>query len=507
MSSSSSNSTSPIISISRPSGIRLHGGGSLIRGEYIGDPIVSFFDPQIKQGALVLISASRIAEDLEMSFSNLKNKLPSGGSLASLQCKVIAPLVHEEKIRAAFGKEGLTIASYASDCTSKSLECFFYTDTGRLRVAPLEQKKKVDEAVPVRTELSRIEPSRVEVVKPKGKARVLIVDDSKTMRQLLRKIIDASPELEVVAEAERPSQVEKLLEDHKPDVMTLDINMPEMSGVELLRRVLAKRFIPTVMISSLSMEEGNEVLNALEIGAVDYIHKPAANEMVTVVPIIQEKIAEASRVKRRAAEAGKSAGVSRSARLVSRFESSKLIAIGASTGGTEAIKEVFINFPENTPPIAVVQHIPPYFSAAFANRLNQICKFEVREAKDGDEFLPGLCLIAPGGFHMEVTQSGSKLVARVYDGPLVNRFKPSVDVLFNSVAKVLGKKATGVLMTGMGSDGASGLLAMKNAGSYTIAQDQESCVVFGMPRAAIELGAATDIKSLGDISVALMKAA
>jgi two-component system chemotaxis response regulator CheB len=338
------------------------------------------------------------------------------------------------------------------------------------------------------------------------KTKVLIVDDSATIRRLLRKIFDASPELEVVGEAERPSQVEGLLDTLQPDVMTLDINMPEMTGVELLRNILKRRFIPTVMISSLNIDEGNEVLDALELGAVDYIHKPSANELAALTPIIQDKIVAAAKVRKKNAGSRARSTAARPAAApaaVKAFGQTSLIAIGASTGGTEAIKRLFLTFPEQIPPIVVVQHIPPYFSTAFANRLNEICKFTVREAKDGDVLQSGLALIAPGGFQMELVRDGKDLIAHVYDGEPVNRFKPSVDVLFHSVSKTVGRKATGVLLTGMGADGAKGLLAMKNAGAFTICQDEESCVVFGMPRAGIEMGAATIVRSLDDIPAAL----
>jgi two-component system chemotaxis response regulator CheB len=287
--------------------------------------------------------------------------------------------------------------------------------------------------------------------------------------------------------------------------MTLDINMPEMTGVELLKILLPKMFIPTVMISALGLHEGVEVMMALEYGAVDYIQKPAAGEIAQAAPIIIEKIVEAAHVRHRSPQVthapARSKGLGASG---SNFGGIRLLAVGASTGGTEAIKQVFTEFPQDVPPIVVVQHIPPYFSTAFANRLNELCAFEVREAKDGDAIVPGLALIAPGGLHLEVVERGGSLYARVFDGDPVNRFKPSVDVLFRSVSKVIGNKASGVLLTGMGNDGAKGLLEMKNAGAHTIAQDEESCVVFGMPRAAIELGGASEVKALGEVASALM---
>lgn len=491
--------------------LKRHGKGDVLRLEFRGDPCFSVYDPKQELGGLCSIKR----RDLEKSFAAWVNGLKSefGGDGKSLQIKVIAWKSDETQVKSLLAKAGLSPQAVATFNDGEALECFFFADSGRLRVAPLESAA----VAPAKASVSRVSApgaSRAEAAEEgpsdpfQGrKARVLIVDDSKTMRQLLRKIIEASSNLEVAGEAERPSEARKLIEQVKPDVMTLDINMPEMTGVEFLRQILPQRFIPTVMISSIGINEGHEVLSAFELGAVDYIQKPAANEMAAMLPIINEKIFAAANVRRTSEKRKKAQADGMVKRLGQRFESSKLIAVGASTGGTEAIKSVFTQFPENVPPIVVVQHIPPYFSTAFANRLNDLCRFEVREAKDGDELRPGLALIAPGGLHMEIQRKGSQLVARVFDAEAVNRFKPSVDVLFRSVARELGGKATGVLMTGMGSDGAKGLLEMKKAGAHTIAQDKESCVVFGMPRAAIEIGAATEIKSLDDIPDALMKAA
>lgn len=478
--------------------------GEVIRGEFRGDPCIAVHCPVSKAGGMVVLNGSRLNADFDQFWGEVRSAFAE--HVSTLQIKVLALRADEASLRELLTKRGLQPTAFALFSEEEKQEVFFFSENGRLRAAPLQISSsavKSGATTPVsekKAVVHRMEPHPTS----QRKARVLIVDDSKTMRQLLRRILDSAPDLEVVGEAERPSQVESLIHQCKPDVMTLDINMPEMTGVELLRKLLPKHFIPTVMISSLSIDEGKEVLTALELGAVDYIHKPSAQEMATMMPLIQEKVLEASRVKRRSASP---APVQQRAlgRVSGSFSSSRFIAVGASTGGTEAIKNVFMGFPADIPPVAVVQHIPPYFSTAFANRLNELCPFEVREAKDGDEFLPGLVLIAPGGRHMEVVREGSKLIAKVYDGEPVNRFKPSVDVLFNSVAKLLGGKATGVLMTGMGSDGAKGLLAMKNAGSFTIAQDQESCVVFGMPRAAIEIGAACEIRSLEEIATALMK--
>jgi len=475
--------------IEPPAKFRAFAAGEVLRGEFEGQPIVSVYDADSKRGGASRFSQNNLDADFKIWCDVIKREF-GAAALLKLQIKFIVSNVDEQVIKQLCLKHSIIPQAVAGVEKAAFLEVVFFTDAGRLRIAPSVRSFRETSA-------------KHNVEKLKQKAKVLIVDDSRTMRALLRKIVNASADLEVVAEAERPSQVEELISKYRPDVMTLDINMPEMSGVQLLKKILNYRFIPTVMISSVNMDEGKEVLNALELGAVDYIHKPAAAELATLTPIIQEKILNAARVTRAhfSEKVERShAPRSRSARFAPGIMHEGLIAIGASTGGTEAIKQILLNLPAQIPPIVIVQHIPPYFSTAFANRLNDLCDFEVREAQDGDAIKSGRVLIAPGGLHMEVRKEGSRFVARIFDGELVNRFKPSVDVLFNSVAKIVGAKAVGVLLTGMGSDGAKGLLAMKQAGSFTIAQDQESCVVYGMPRAAVELGAATVVESLDDIA-------
>jgi two-component system chemotaxis response regulator CheB len=488
-----------VIRISPESPLHLYRTGEVLRGEYHGNILISVFDPASHLGGLVYLKGAEVESAFTVFVGELRRVCPD--VIARLQIKAICAQSEGEKLKLAAHASKLKLAACALFAKNETQEVFFYPESGRLRVAPLSsastRPEPRHEARPTSRPESR--PSR-------EKTRVLIVDDSKTMRQMLRHILTSDARIEVVGEAERPSQVEKMLAETRPDVMTLDINMPEMSGVELLRQLLPKRFVPTVMISALGLNEGEEVMRALELGAVDYIQKPQRDELSNVVPLIIEKIMGAADVRERK---GRFATGASSERIIVRagggsFGQSRLLAIGASTGGTEAIKRVFTQFPDEVPPIAVVQHIPPYFSLAFANRLNELCRFEVREAKDGDEFLPGLALVAPGGLHMEVVSKGNRLFARVYDGDPVNRFKPSVDVLFHSVARELGATASGVLMTGMGTDGAKGLVQMKKAGAFTIAQDEESSVVFGMPRAAIELGGASVVKPLEEIAETLM---
>ncbi len=330
------------------------------------------------------------------------------------------------------------------------------------------------------------------------KARVLIVDDSKTIRVLLSKILSEDPGIEVVGAAEKPSQAEQMIRELKPDVITLDIHMPEMTGVDFLKVFLPKFPIPTVMITSLSLEDGPLVLQALENGAVDYIQKPSANQLSDVAPLIIEKVRGAAQGKvKQALSPVRRAPVAD----VRNMDFNRLMVMGSSTGGTEALRNVLTRMPEKIPPIAIVQHIPPVFSKALANRLNELCPFEVIEARNGDELKPGRVVIAPGGFQMRLKRrSSGVLECVVEDAPPVNRHKPSVDVLFNSVVELGIKKSIGVILTGMGADGAAGLKKMRDIGCRTIAQNEETCVVYGMPREAVARGAAEFVDPLDAIA-------
>ncbi|MBC7386340.1 MAG: chemotaxis response regulator protein-glutamate methylesterase [Cryobacterium sp.] len=328
------------------------------------------------------------------------------------------------------------------------------------------------------------------------KTRVLIVDDSKTIRSLLEKVLTSDSDIEVVGTAEKPSDARKILESlgaaRLPHVITLDIHMPEMDGVAFLKSYLPKFPIPTIMISSISMEEGPLVLSALESGAVDYVQKPSFEQLKDVAPLILEKVKLARFAKIQLSKSpARTPSIKRTSQTA-RLENSiaSLVAIGSSTGGTEALRQLFLDLPDEIPPMVVVQHIPAVFSKAFADRMNDICPFAVKEAEDGDDLCTNRVLVAPGGTQMKIVKSGSGFKVQVDPnaGP-VNRHKPSVDFLFDSVAELFGAKAVGVLLTGMGSDGAKGLLKMKQAGSRTIGQDEASSVVYGMPRAAFELGA------------------
>lgn len=332
--------------------------------------------------------------------------------------------------------------------------------------------------------------------RPARKKKVLIIDDSKTIQKLLSKIISGSKELEVMAVADRPSAAREIIEKERPDLITLDIHMPEMNGVEFLKTYLKRFGIPVVMVSSVSMEEGPLVMDALGNGALTYIQKPSLEKMAQVAPEILEQLETISKDKVEEL-------VERKARVKTYGgfqQTDGLIAIGSSTGGTKALQEILTSLPSSIPPIVVVQHIPAVFSKALAERLDGLCPFTVKEAQDGDVIEKNTVYIAPGGLQMKITKrSGIKKIVLTDDEP-VNRFKPSVDYLFDSIPLLGEKDVLAAVLTGMGKDGAQGLLKLKNAGAYTIAQDESSCVVFGMPKEAIRLGAAKKVVHLTDMS-------
>jgi two-component system chemotaxis response regulator CheB len=382
--------------------------------------------------------------------------------------------------------------------TSGMAEIFWYGESGRIRfaedVASIELRGRGVAPVPLSDPLS-------------SKRRVLIVDDSATIRKLLRSVFAQDSDLEVVGEAEHPGQVESLIQKLRPDVITMDVHMPDEDGVSLFARLFPVYRVPTVMITSVSLAEGNHILRALELGAVDYIQKPSMNELSVLAPIIIEKIKVAASVKVKSGvepKALKSAGWAHQPRL----DLDRLFVMGASTGGTEALRQVLMAFPQEIPPILIVQHIPAVFSTAFARRLNELCPFEVKEAEDGDSVLPNRVLIAPGGKQMAVMKGAQgDLKVRVTDDEPVNRHKPSVDYLFDSVSRLGLKRVSAAILTGMGSDGAQGLLKLKQVGAFTLAQDEATSIVYGMPRAAAMLGAALQVKPLHEIAEAMVRSA
>ncbi len=334
------------------------------------------------------------------------------------------------------------------------------------------------------------------------KIKVFIVDDSAVVRKIFSEEISKEEDMEVVGTAPDPFVARDKIVHNKPDVMTLDVEMPRMDGLTFLRKLMTHYPLPVIIVSSLTPKGSKMALEALEGGAVDVLSKPGGSYSIGDMTVqLKEKIRGAARVNltRLRGAASTERGPLPAIPTALSETTQKVIAIGASTGGTEALKEVLMRMPLNTPGILVVQHMPPHFTTAFAERLNRLCQIEVREAKDGDSVLNGQALIAPGNFHMLLRRSGSRYYVNVKDGPLVHHQRPAVDVLFNSVAQYAGGNSIGVILTGMGADGAQGLLKMKGAGAKTIAQDEASCVVFGMPKEAIKLGATDRIAPLEKI--------
>jgi len=339
-----------------------------------------------------------------------------------------------------------------------------------------------------------------------ARIKVLCVDDSALIRDLLSEIINSQPDMEVVAVAPDPLVARDLIKQHNPDVLTLDVEMPRMDGLDFLERLMRLRPMPVLMVSSLTQAGSEVTLRALELGALDFLAKPSMgirSGMMDYGELIAEKIRAAARSRpRQVRQKDRPAPQTLKAPLVS---SEKLLIIGASTGGTEAIRNVLEPLPSNAPAILITQHMPGGFTRSFAERLDKLCQIRVKEAHDGERVLPGHAYIAPGDQHLKLARSGANYVVRLDSGPPVNRHRPSVDVLFESAAQQAGRNAIGVLLTGMGKDGAAGLLTMRNAGSATVAQDEDSCVVFGMPREAIALGAADEVLPLDAIAPRLLK--
>jgi two-component system chemotaxis response regulator CheB len=366
--------------------------------------------------------------------------------------------------------------------------------------------------------MAQVRPVRLKA--SAARTRVLIVDDSALVRQILTEMLSADPEIEVVGSASDAHVAREKIKSLNPNVITLDVEMPRMDGVTFLRNLMRLRPMPVVMVSSLT-EHGAEVtLDALALGAVDYLPKPKIDIAATLKDYseeLTEKVKTAARARVRALDPARhdaltvkasrgadavipAGGAPRTLRTTDR-----IIAIGASTGGTEAIKDVLMGFPPDAPGIVIAQHIPPAFSGAFAKRMDACCPMTVYEAKDGQQILPGHVYIAPGDRHLLVARDGARYVCRLDGGSDVNRHKPSVDVLFRSVAQNAGRNAIGVLLTGMGKDGARGLKEMSEAGSPTIAQDEATSVVWGMPGEAVAIGAAQRVLPLGEIATAVCR--
>lgn len=349
------------------------------------------------------------------------------------------------------------------------------------------------------------------------KIRVVVVDDSALVRGLLSEIINRQKDMECVGAANDPLIAREMIRELNPDVITLDIEMPKMDGIDFLTRLMRLRPMPVVMISTLT-ERGAEVtMRALELGAVDFVAKPrigladGINELAAQI-VEKVRVAASAHIRRAAPSpvaqdfkvGSTSTPLCSESAVMGRVSTEKLICIGASTGGTEAIKEILMRMPADSPGIVITQHMPPGFTTSFAARLNSLCQITVQEAINGERILPGHAYIAPGGKQFRVNKSGANYVCVVEDGELVNRHRPSVEVLFKSAARMVGRNAFGIMLTGMGSDGAKAMKEMKDAGSYNYVQDEASCIVFGMPREAILHGAADEVLPLLGIAPALL---
>ena len=335
--------------------------------------------------------------------------------------------------------------------------------------------------------------------------KVLIVDDSVLIQKVLSEIFSNAAGIEVVGVADDPYQARDKIKLLKPDVITLDIEMPKMDGITFLKNIMRLRPMPVVMISTLTQKGAPSTLEALEVGAVDYVGKPSADKPELLAEYAEEiiekvKTASVANLNRLESQASRAPLMVTKPAKIGLHNVNTVLVIGASTGGTEAIRELLLMMPADCPPILITQHIPPLFSASFAKRLGGLLPHDVHEAEDGDRVLPGHIYIAPGDRHLELLVKGGSYYCKVFDGDRVNLHKPSVEVLFNSITKQCAKNTIGVMLTGMGADGASAMRAMKDAGSYNIIQDEASSVVWGMPGAAAELGAGDKIIPLENIA-------
>ena len=348
---------------------------------------------------------------------------------------------------------------------------------------------------------------RLATPRPARKIQVLIIDDSALIRKVLSEIINSQNDMQVIGAAPDPLVAREMIRNLNPDVLTLDVEMPKMDGLDFLERLMRLRPMPVVMVSTLTERGSDVTLRALELGAVDFVSKPKldiASGMLDYTQDITDKIRAAAiaRVAHRHANVATrdSAALRQPALSIRMASTEKLIIIGASTGGTEAIKDVLVQLPPDSPGVMIAQHMPEGFTRSFADRLNNLCRITVKEAEHGERVLPGHAYVAPGHSHLLLKKSGANYVTELSQSEPVNRHRPSVDVLFRSAAKHAGANAIGVILTGMGKDGALGLREMRLAGAYTFAQDEASCVVFGMPKEAIAIEAVDEVVSINDMT-------
>ncbi|WP_374341051.1 chemotaxis response regulator protein-glutamate methylesterase [Methyloversatilis sp.] len=346
------------------------------------------------------------------------------------------------------------------------------------------------------------------------KIRVLVVDDSAVMRAVLTEIINQAPDMEVVGAAPDAALARQRVKELSPDVLTLDVEMPQMNGLEFLDKVMRLRPMPVIMISSQTAQGSETTLQALELGAVDYVAKPRGSPVglpASYAQEIHEKIraAHGARLKATRTPSARPAASMQTLQTCAPAGTAwgdRIVCIGASTGGTEAIKEVLCRLPANMPGIAIVQHMPEMFTSSFARRLDSLAPLRVKEAEQGERILPGHAYVAPGHSHLEIRRAGNGYVCELLQTPPYNRHRPAVDVLFNSAAQHARGSAVAALLTGMGKDGAQGMLAMRKAGAWTVGQDQESCVVYGMPREAAQIGACCEVAPVAQIAERIVAA-
>lgn len=491
---------------------------------------VCFYDRRLKVGSMihyVLPSHDLVASNLPMAknplnfaetaipqmFKELKNlgSKPQdcevyvfGGCQKSLQNDQISrvlPNVGRANVDAArniIAKFGFKISKEKTTPDVVSLIVRFNSSTGEVML----QHRSGDAESEVQASLQNL-PLPIE----NRLIKVLVVDDSEPIRRVIKACLGKYPQLKVVGEARDGIEAEHMRAKLNPDVMTLDIQMPNKDGVAYLRELMPTSPMPVIIVSDLNLKEVSPVMTALELGAFDYLQKPAASEIPKFAEELKEKIIAASGYSGKITKL-KNRVVKKAADTNSQINYNKnihLIAIGASTGGTEALRQVFAQLPAQTPPIVVVQHIPPVFSAAFAGSLNNNCQIQVKEAADGDVLQNSMAYIAPGGKQMHIEKKADQLRIRITDAPPVNRFKPSVDYLFLSIAKLdVVKHTSAAILTGMGDDGARGLLQMHREGASTYAQNEETCVVYGMPKVAVEMNAVDKIVELDGIANALL---
>lgn len=447
--------------------------------------IIALFSRSKKENKTVLLVSHSTSISDEKINEAFRFYVETNGSDHTIEAKLITPNLLVDSVKSKLASLGVTVTKQKKyDATSK-LEVYVSGKNAEFKIANLKTlPPKAASTANYKQAISGFAAKKAD-----EPFKVLIVDDSSTIRKILRKTVSSLAGYEVVAETGRPTEVQDLIIKHGPHVMTLDINMPEMTGVELLRKLFPQFYIPTIVVSSINISESTLVLEALELGAVDYLQKPSLDELNILKEQLKIKfdIAVTQQLKRSfSRESGQLKNIVSSSEL----NMSKVVAIGSSTGGTEAVKCLLSGLPKEIPPILIVQHIPPVFSRAFADRLNSILPFQVLEAKDGDMVEAGKVLIAPGDQHMRIKKSRNQICVHLSknDG-VVNGHMPSVDVMFTSVAEQMKSNAIGIILTGMGADGAKGLLKIKEAGAYTLGQDEQSCVVYGMPKAAQKLGA------------------